>query len=256
VQVLNPMSGFSAWVSDKTSGNPQRIWPWRPVGFDYRNSTRLGETETLVLEDTNKILHTPRPREKKQWLHRRLNQNYLLFWRVSCGSMGHQVLTTGMGALEAAVQEFPLGVCKILFVSSKTRVSVSPNLVEFLYLIIKYRFSQFYFIPHFFQSLLFSFMILTTVRVFRFSFCFIISFWFWPIWIIFARYFQKTLDSIYTKQNPNPLKSPLHLGFRNLTTVFDPSVSFNSYIQSPIYQVCLWNIPVICSFSFISQPLS
>lgn len=128
--------------------------------------------------------------------------------------------------------------------------------IQFLYLIIKYHFSQFYFIPHFFQSLLFSFMILTTVRVFRFSFCFIISFWFWPIWIIFARYFQKTLDSIYRKQNPNPFKSPLHLGFRNLTTVFDPSVSFNSYIQSPIYQVCLWNIPVICSFSFISQPLS
>ena len=36
------------------------------------------EKETPFLEYTNKILHTPRPIEKEQSPHRRLNQNYLL----------------------------------------------------------------------------------------------------------------------------------------------------------------------------------
>ena len=44
--------------------------------------------QTRVLEGTNKILHTPRPRGEEQWPHKRLNQNYLvvlegLLWR--CG---------------------------------------------------------------------------------------------------------------------------------------------------------------------------
>ena len=91
MKVLNPTSGFSAWGSNKGTGNLKGIWPWRPVGFDYRTSTGLGETETPVLESTNKILCIPRPREKQKWPHRRLNQNYLLvleglLW--SCGSAG------------------------------------------------------------------------------------------------------------------------------------------------------------------------
>ena len=64
--------------TDKGTGNPQRIWPWRPVGFDYKTSTGLGETETPVLEGTNKPLPAPRLRGKEQWLHRKLNQNHLL----------------------------------------------------------------------------------------------------------------------------------------------------------------------------------
>ena len=81
-----PTSGFPAWGPNQRTGNPQGIWPWRPVGFDYKTSTGLGETETPVLERTNEIVHTPRPRGKEQWLHRRLNQNYLpvlegLLWR-------------------------------------------------------------------------------------------------------------------------------------------------------------------------------
>ena len=79
VKVLSPMSGFLAWRSKKGSNNPQGTWPWRPVGFEYRTATGLGKMETPpVLEGTNKILHTPRPRRKEQWPHWQLNQNYLL----------------------------------------------------------------------------------------------------------------------------------------------------------------------------------
>ena len=63
VKDLNPMSGFPAWGSDRETGNPLGIWPWSPVEFDYRTSTELGETETPVLEGTNKILCTPRHRK-------------------------------------------------------------------------------------------------------------------------------------------------------------------------------------------------
>ena len=97
--VLNSTSGFPAWGSNTGTGNPQGIWPWRPVGFDYRISTELRGTETPVLEGTNKILPTPRPRGKEQWPHRIQNQHYLLVlespeeaW-VSRGSpqeQGHQ----------------------------------------------------------------------------------------------------------------------------------------------------------------------
>ena len=66
VKVLNPMSAFPAWGSDKGTGNPQGSWPCRPVGLDYRTSRGLGETETPVLEDTKKLLHTLRPKGKEQ----------------------------------------------------------------------------------------------------------------------------------------------------------------------------------------------
>ena len=39
---------------------------------------RPGGTETPGSENTNKILHAPRLRVKKQWLHRKLSQNFLL----------------------------------------------------------------------------------------------------------------------------------------------------------------------------------
>ena len=110
MKVLNPMSGFPAWGYNKGTGNSQGIWPWSPGGFDYRTSTGLGETETPVLEDTNKTLHAPRLRGKEQWLHRKLNQNHLLvleglLWR--CGSAGthHR-----MRELEASAWKVPFGV--------------------------------------------------------------------------------------------------------------------------------------------------
>ena len=78
MQVLSPMSDFPVWGSSKGTGNMQGIWLWREVGFDYRAFTELGETETPLLENTNKILHVPGHRGKGQWLHTRLNQTYLL----------------------------------------------------------------------------------------------------------------------------------------------------------------------------------
>ena len=66
MKVLRPMSGFPAWVSGKGTRNPHRNWLWRPGEFDYRTSTELGETETPILEGTNKILCVPRPRAKEQ----------------------------------------------------------------------------------------------------------------------------------------------------------------------------------------------
>ena len=77
---MSPMSAFPSWGSSKETENPQGIWFWRPAGFDYRTSIGLGETETPVLEGTNKILRVPRLRGKEHWPHRRLNQTCLLAW--------------------------------------------------------------------------------------------------------------------------------------------------------------------------------
>ena len=84
------MSGFPAWGSGNGRRSPQRIWLWRPAGFDHRNSTQLGETETPLLEGAHKVSCAPGPRGKKQWPHKRLGQTYLLIlegllwrWRVA-----------------------------------------------------------------------------------------------------------------------------------------------------------------------------
>ena len=42
-KVLGWKTGFPTWGSGKGTGNSQGIWLWRPVGFDYRTSTRLGK---------------------------------------------------------------------------------------------------------------------------------------------------------------------------------------------------------------------
>ena len=88
MKVLNPPSGFPAWGSGKGPGNPQGIRLWRPVGFDYRTTTGLGETETSLLEDTDKILCVQRPRGKEQWHHRILNQTSLLVLEGLLGRCG------------------------------------------------------------------------------------------------------------------------------------------------------------------------
>ena len=53
------------WGSGQGTANPQRIWLWESEGFDYRSFMGLGETETPLLEDTNKILCAPGPKEKE-----------------------------------------------------------------------------------------------------------------------------------------------------------------------------------------------
>ena len=77
VKVLNPMSGFPTWGSSNRRRNSQRIRLCKLAGFDRRNSTGLGETETPLLEGTQSSVHI-RTQGKEQWPHRRLNQTYLL----------------------------------------------------------------------------------------------------------------------------------------------------------------------------------
>ena len=89
-----------SWESDKGSGNPQGIWPWRPAGFDDRISTGLGETKTPVLEGTNNILCIQSARWKEQRPQRRLNQNHRLvleglLWRCGLAGAHHRDRGTG-----------------------------------------------------------------------------------------------------------------------------------------------------------------
>ena len=56
--------GFPPWISGKGTMNSHIIWPWEPAGFDYRTSWGLVKIETPASEATNKILHSPRHRQK------------------------------------------------------------------------------------------------------------------------------------------------------------------------------------------------
>ena len=84
-RVLGTITDFPTWGSGQEAENPQKIWLWRPVGFDYRTYTGL---RNRFLEGTNKTLCTPGPRRKEQWSHKRLTQTCLWvsksFWR-RCG---------------------------------------------------------------------------------------------------------------------------------------------------------------------------
>ena len=42
-KVLGPTTDFPTWGSSKETENPQGIWLWRPVGFDYRTFRALGK---------------------------------------------------------------------------------------------------------------------------------------------------------------------------------------------------------------------
>ena len=104
MNVLNPTSIFPVWEYDKRTGNPQGIWPWKPVGFNYRTFVVLGETETPAMEGTNKNLHAPRPRGKEQWPHRKLKHNYLLvfeelLWKNRSAGTHHSDEGTGSSKL-------------------------------------------------------------------------------------------------------------------------------------------------------------
>ena len=75
VKVLNLTSGFPAWVSNKGTGNPQGIWPCRPVGFDHRIG---GKQRLQSWEGRNKTLCATKTQGR--------------------GAVAPQGLTTGMGA--------------------------------------------------------------------------------------------------------------------------------------------------------------
>ena len=64
MKVQNTMSSFPAWGPDRGTGNPQGIWPWRQVEFDFHfHKTSIGlRKQTPVFEGTDKALHAPRLR--------------------------------------------------------------------------------------------------------------------------------------------------------------------------------------------------
>ena len=80
--------------SSKKTGNPT----WRTVGFDYRTSTELEETE-----GTNKILCTSRSNEESSDPTRDWDRLDCGCLRVFCGSVGQKWPAAGGGALAAAV---------------------------------------------------------------------------------------------------------------------------------------------------------
>ena len=107
--------------------NPQGIWCWGPVGFDYRIYRGLGKQETPVWKGINKILHTPRPRGEKPWPTGDWTETTSQCWRASCGAMGRQRLTTRTGALEGLPWHKP-------FWSSSLTQPQSPQTPKFGYL--------------------------------------------------------------------------------------------------------------------------
>ena len=52
----------------------QRMWLWRPMGFDYRASLGLVKQ---TLAGHNQTLCTPGPRRKRQWPHKRQSETCL-----------------------------------------------------------------------------------------------------------------------------------------------------------------------------------
>ena len=105
MKVLSPTSGFPTWGSGNGRRNSQRFRLWRLAGFDCRASTRLGETETPLLEGTHKVVCTSGPRGKEQWPHRGLNQTYLLVLEGLLQRQGGLWLTVGTRTLAAEVLE-------------------------------------------------------------------------------------------------------------------------------------------------------
>ena len=103
------------WAPSQASqtGDPEK-WLGIPRESDFEGQWDL--ITGLPQDWENKRLHSWRAqtkscahqdRGKEQPLDRRLNQNYLLVLEGSCGGVGQPGLTTGMGALAAAVLESP-----------------------------------------------------------------------------------------------------------------------------------------------------
>jgi len=49
MKALVSTSDFPTWGSGKGTGNPEEIWLWQTLEFDYRTCTALGKTETPVV---------------------------------------------------------------------------------------------------------------------------------------------------------------------------------------------------------------
>ena len=102
--VLGPTSDFPTWQSGKETRNSQGFWLWMLVGFDYRTSTGLRETETLGRHKQN--LMCKRTQSKRagtlQEIWARPACESL---RIFCGGLHQQWPTVGTGGLAAAVLE-------------------------------------------------------------------------------------------------------------------------------------------------------
>ena len=90
---ISPSNEYLRLISFR---NPQGIWVWKPVGFDYRTFTGLGNR---LLEGTNQTLCAPGPRRKEQWPHKRLSQTCLWVSWSSQWRCGSTVACHGVGAL-------------------------------------------------------------------------------------------------------------------------------------------------------------
>ena len=97
-------------------GTQQRDWEspgnltWKSRGFDCRTSTGLGETETPLLEGTNKTLCMPGPRRKEQRPHRTLRQICLWVFGGLLQRRGFSVACPGDGSSPGRCPlESPLG---------------------------------------------------------------------------------------------------------------------------------------------------
>ena len=96
-KVLGPQQIFPNLEFSKGTENPQGIWLWRPVGFDYRTSTGLGKP-TLGGHKQN-LVHT-RSQEKEQFSHKRLSQTCLCVPRSLQQRHGSTVAWCGVRSTE------------------------------------------------------------------------------------------------------------------------------------------------------------
>ena len=103
MKVLCPISVFPTWgIQQKdweSLGNPT----WRPVGFDYRTSTGLEETETLGVHKQYPVHINVQSNEESSDPTRDWDRLDCECLRVLCGSVGQKRPAAGAGALAAAV---------------------------------------------------------------------------------------------------------------------------------------------------------
>ena len=98
-RVLGPTTVFPVWGSGKGTENPQGIWHWRQVGFDYRTSTGL-EKQILGVHKQSLVCNMT---QGKEVTPQRLSQTCLWVSRNLHQRHGVKMDFTGSGALNTTV---------------------------------------------------------------------------------------------------------------------------------------------------------
>ena len=98
--VLGPTSDFPTCGSGKGTGDPQRIWLWRIVGFDYRVSTRWWNIDTWRAQ-TKPCVHKD-PGKTRRDLQGTEPDLPVSLW-VPCGREGWHWPALGTRAVAGAV---------------------------------------------------------------------------------------------------------------------------------------------------------